>query len=91
MNKLLTATGICLLALVTLTAAEEKKVEPQCPVSGKAISKEFTVAYKGAKVYFCCPNCPKAFEKSPEKFVAKANHQLVQTGQMPYCRSSDQG
>ena len=83
MKKLLTATGICLLALVTLTvnAAEEKKAEPKCPVSGKAISKDHAVDYKGAEVYFCCPNCPKAFEKAPEKFAAKANHQLVLTGQ----------
>ncbi|MBD3674438.1 MAG: YHS domain-containing protein [Planctomycetaceae bacterium] len=83
MKKLLTATGICLLALVTLTvnAAEEKKAEPKCPVSGKPCVKEHSVAYKGADVYFCCPNCPKAFEKNPEKFAAKANHQLVLTGQ----------
>ncbi len=83
MKNLLTATGICLLAMMTLTvnAAEEKKVEPQCPVSGKAISKDHSVAYKGAEVYFCCPKCPKAFENNTEKFAAKANHQLVQTGQ----------
>lgn len=83
MKNLLIATGICVLTMLTLTvsAAEEKKAEPQCPVSGKAISKDHKVAYKGAEVYFCCPNCPKAFEKGTEKFAAKANHQLVQTGQ----------
>ena len=71
------------------TAQEEKKKQKKdpldnakCPVSGKKIDKEHSVAYKEAKVYFCCPNCPKAFEKDPEKFAAKANHQLVQTRQM---------
>ena len=59
----------------------ETKVKPMCPVSGKAISKDHTVGYKDAEVYFCCPNCPKAFEANTEKFAAKANHQLVVTDQ----------
>ena len=71
------------------TAQEEKKKQKKnpleaakCPVSGQKIKEEHSVAYKEGKVYFCCPNCPKAFEKDPEKFAAKANHQLVQTRQM---------
>lgn len=61
--------------------AEKKKVELLCPVSGKAADKEHAVDYKGAKVYFCCPNCPKAFKDDPAKFAAKANFQLVASGQ----------
>jgi len=45
--------------------------QTKCPVSGKDINPEATVEYKGEKVYFCCPNCPKAFEADPEKFAAK--------------------
>ena len=52
-----------------------------CPVSGKAIDKSKTVAYKKAKVYFCCENCPKAFAKDTKKFATKANHQLAVSGQ----------
>ncbi len=41
--------------------------------------------YKGGKVFFCCDNCPKAFAKKLEAkdkvVAAKANHQLVATGQ----------
>jgi YHS domain-containing protein len=37
--------------------------------------------YKGAKLYFCCSGCPKEFQKSPAKFAANANHQLVATFQ----------
>jgi hypothetical protein len=33
-------------------------------------------------VAFCCPNCPKAFEKDTAKFEAKANLQLLQTEQI---------
>ena len=71
------------LAFSAARAAEEEgnKKEVACPVSGKPINKEHSVAYKGAKVYFCCPNCPKAFEKDTAKFASKANHQLVMTEQ----------
>ena len=87
MKKLLTSASVCLLALVTLSvyAAEEKqeakKEGPVCPVSGKPCLKEHSVAYREAEVYFCCPNCPKAFEANTAKFATKANLQLVQTKQ----------
>ena len=45
--------------------------QTKCPVSGKPIDPAHSVDYKGKKVYFCCPNCPAAFEKDPEKFVDK--------------------
>jgi YHS domain-containing protein len=45
--------------------------QTKCPVSGKPIDPEHHVKYKGKEVYFCCPKCPAAFEKDPEKFVAK--------------------
>lgn len=63
--------------------AEDKKEDfkAKCPVSGGAAKKEHSLEYKGAKVYFCCDNCPKAFEKDNAKFASKANQQLVVTGQ----------
>ncbi len=36
----------------------------------------------GKKVYFCCAKCPKAFNQDRKKYAAKANHQLLQTGQI---------
>jgi YHS domain-containing protein len=45
--------------------------QTKCPVSGKPIDAQYTANYKDEKVYFCCPNCPKAFEANPEKFAAK--------------------
>jgi YHS domain-containing protein len=45
--------------------------QTMCPVSGKPIDPSHSVEYKGKKVYFCCPNCPAAFEKDPEKYVDK--------------------
>jgi YHS domain-containing protein len=61
------------LKLLFANAAFEKGFTRQtmCPVSGKPINPEHFVEYKGKKVYFCCPNCPAAFEKEPEKFLSK--------------------
>ena len=59
---------------VTLICADITKgftLQTECPVSGKPIKAEHVVEHKGKKVYFCCPNCPAAFEKNPEKFTAK--------------------
>ena len=43
-----------------------------------------SVAYKGAKVYFCCGGCKGKFSKDAKCRAAnahKANHQLAATGQ----------
>src|SRR3989337_1435244 len=95
---LLSACGI-LLSLAFVSAeekkADEKAVEKKpaakidlkdikCPVSGKAVKEASIVSYKGAKVFFCCDNCPKAFEKDIKtnaKFQTNANLQLVATKQ----------
>ena len=71
------------LAFVTSSTAEDKQDLSgiKCPVSGKAINPDATVEYREATIYMCCPGCPKAFAKNTEKFAAKANHQLVATGQ----------
>lgn len=56
-----------------LFGAESKgfSLQTECPVSGKAIDAAHSVEHKGKKVYFCCPNCPKAFSADPAKFEAK--------------------
>ena len=61
------------LKMVFSAAAVKKGFTHQtkCPVSGKPIDPTHFVKYEGQKVYFCCPNCPAAFEKDPKKFVAK--------------------
>lgn len=76
-----------LLAAKGFSAAEkesgDKKFEATCPVSGKpAIESSFVEMKDGSKVYFCCENCPKAYEKDPKKFAIKANRQLLETHQV---------
>ena len=71
------------LVMPRLTAQEKDKLNgAKCPVAGtKAAKAESSADYRGAKVYFCCNNCPKAFAGDTAKFSTKANHQLAQTGQ----------
>jgi YHS domain-containing protein len=72
-----------LLLSFTVVLAEEVKLEGvKCLMNPKAAAKaDKSVDYKGAKVYFCCDNCPKAFAKDTAKHAAKANMQLVMTKQ----------
>jgi YHS domain-containing protein len=72
------------VAITVAFAAEDaaKKLDGvKCPVSGQKVKEASAVDHKGGKVYFCCDNCPKAFAKDTAKFAAKANAQLVATGQ----------
>ena len=82
----LAALLVAAVAVVgSLRAADAEKdplKDAKCPVSGKAINKDAAVEFNGGKVYFCCENCPKAFKGDTAKFTSKANHQLVQTGQL---------
>ena len=75
--------GVMSVALVALTvyAAEEVKLEGiKCVIAAKNAAKaDKTVDYKGGKIYFCCDNCPKKFDK--EKNAVAANTQLVATKQ----------
>lgn len=46
-------------------------LQTSCPISGKPLNVAQVVEHQGKKVYFCCPGCPAAFKKEPEKFLAK--------------------
>jgi len=79
--KRFAAVACLMLVAGFVVAADAKKFEQKCVVSGAAAKEDKTVDYKGGKVYFCCENCPKAFEKDVKKYATKANLQLVATGQ----------
>lgn len=59
------------VALVFKDITKGFTLQTTCPVSGKAIKADHVVEHDGKKVYFCCENCPAAFEKDPAKFTAK--------------------
>lgn len=84
-----TKTTLLILALATslvlprLIADEKDKLNgAKCLVAAKNAAKaDKSLEYRGAKIYFCCDNCPKAYEKDKAKYATKANHQLALTGQ----------
>ena len=54
------------------TTAMDSVEQTTCPImDGNKIDKNIFVEYKGKKVYFCCAACKAAFEKDPEKYIAK--------------------
>lgn len=67
--------------LVTPVQADEG---PTCPVSGRPAKDVAgsSVEHNGGTVLFCCARCPNAFKANTEKYAAKANAQLVSTGQV---------
>jgi len=80
-RMIVAALAACtLLAVGTLRAADDEKPALKCPVSGQPAKADHIVKFNGGDVQFCCPNCPKNF--NAEKHGAKANLQLVQSGQL---------
>lgn len=90
-EKAIMRLAICLLTISTFMlpsavfAADPAKdpveglkcfIMPKKDVKGKKI-----IDWKGGKLYLCCSSCVRRMERTPEKYSAKANHQLVQTGQ----------
>jgi len=75
---------VSLVVVGSLVAEDAAKVDfakIKCVVSGKPVNVEKKADFKGGSVYFCCPGCAASFAKDATKFTAKANHQLVATGQ----------
>ncbi len=83
-RSFLALAALSVFVVTAIQADDAKKKGPACPVSGKA-AKDIdgsSLKHNGGKVLFCCANCPKAFAKNTAKFAAKANAQLVSTGQL---------
>jgi YHS domain-containing protein len=85
MNKLLIVIFLSAIGVYPAdanAAGEDDLTGIKCIVRGEAqAKKEFSAKHLGGNVYFCCPRCKTAFESNPGKYAAKANHQLVVTGQ----------
>jgi len=73
------AAGLLVAGFAYAVSAEDFKAT--CPVSGAPAKQTSSIDYKGGKLYFCCDGCPASFKKDTAKYAAKANQQLVATGQ----------
>jgi len=52
-----------------------------CPVTGDPADARFSISYQGAKLAFASAEARREFRKQPGRFTARANAQLVATGQ----------
>jgi YHS domain-containing protein len=81
--KRVAATLAVTILVSLMTIASDIKLEGvKCIVGGEQASASISADYQGGKVFFCCPNCQAKFKGDPAKYTAKANHQLVATGQV---------
>lgn len=46
-------------------------IDPVCGMQVDPAQAAATFEYKGETYYFCAPGCKTAFEKAPEKYLAK--------------------
>jgi YHS domain-containing protein len=53
----------------------------RCPVTGDSVSKDVSIDYRLGKLYFCSAECIDKFRADRAQYEAKANAQLVITGQ----------
>ena len=79
-------TALFLVSAILVGGEDPKSKTITCVVSGDEINKSDLKdhehsTYKAGKVYFCCGGCKMDFDESPKKFAAKANFQLVTSGQ----------
>ncbi len=60
------------------------KAQTTCPVmAGRKINKSIHVDHNGKRIYFCCPGCPRAFKKDPEKYLKKLKAEGVELEDAP--------
>lgn len=55
---------------------------PNCPISNKAVGSMDAAASKkidGRIVMVCCPGCFKRYERTPEKYKAKIDQQVIES------------
>lgn len=85
MKQKLSAVAVAVLVIgssIALAATKPSLEGVKCIVqTSKAADESKSAEWKKGKVYFCCPNCPKAFSANKEKYATKANAQLVATKQ----------
>jgi len=49
--------------------------DPVCGMDVDPAQAAASVEYKGKTYYFCAPGCKRAFEKEPEKYLNKPDHE----------------
>jgi len=45
-------------------------VDPVCKMNVEPAKAAAQSSHQGQTYYFCCPNCKKAFDKEPQKYLS---------------------
>ena len=83
--KNLFALAVAALFAFAAVSAQADKIDftkVKCMGSGAAAKEAKSSTWKDGNVYFCCDNCKGKFEGDKKAMAAKANHQLIATGQV---------
>jgi hypothetical protein len=82
MRKVLLPSLIAFAVVSLVSSASAAGTLPlKCPVCGKSAVAAQHAIHNGSVVEFCCADCAKTFAAHADKFAAKANLQLVASGQ----------
>lgn len=66
------------------THATTMKKQTMCPIrDGNKIDKKCFSDQNGKRVYFCCSDCKKEFEKNPTKYMKQMKDKGIELGKTP--------
>jgi YHS domain-containing protein len=71
------ARSFAAASVLAADPATPGKAQTLCPVMELAIDKKVYTDYQGKRVYFCCTQCKKDFQKDPAGYVKKLDDQGV--------------
>jgi hypothetical protein len=93
MRRRIFLCGLTMVAACCCYAGSFAADAPQlkCPVCGHAASQQHAVEHNGGKVCFCCDKCAQAFAAKTDQFAAKANVQMVLSGQFKLVKCPIEG
>lgn len=74
---------IGLVVLVLGHDAESVRPQTRCPISNKAVDKQFYIDRDGDRIYFCSPACIEKFKKNPQRYLDALNKQGITLAKTP--------
>jgi YHS domain-containing protein len=80
---IIVALAFAATTVLAADPADSGKPQTICPVMAGKIDKKVYTDYNGKRVYFCCSQCKKDFQKDPDGYVKKLEEQGVTLEKTP--------
>jgi len=58
-----------LVALIVGSGAEPVRMQTRCPISNKAVDKQYHVDRDGCRIFLCSAACIEKFKKNPQRYL----------------------